>query len=145
MRRRLLVPLTDARHSWPGLEHALTFYPDPEITVVNVVDPAGAGYGERSPDESGGSDPDDADRDTLDTQAELFAAAEELAADYDVTLETAVLEGRPAEVIVEYAAEHDFDAIVMGSRGRTGVSRVLLGSVAGTVVQNATVPVTVVP
>lgn len=138
MSRRLLVPLTDARHSWPGLEHALEFYPDPAITVVNVVDPAGAGYGERAED-------DDGDRDTLDTQAELFAAAEELAADYDVTLETAVLEGRPAEVIVEFAAEHDFDAIVMGSRGRTGVSRVLLGSVAGTVVQNATVPVTVVP
>lgn len=135
MTRRLLVPLTDSKHSWPGLEHALSVFPDADITVINVVDPTGAGYGDRSAEE-GHTDP---------RVEELFAAAEELAAEYDVSLDTAFAEGRPADVIVEYANGNDIDGIIMGSRGRSGVSRVLLGSVAGTVVQYSSVPVTVVP
>ena len=135
MSRRLLVPLTDSKHSWPGLEHALSHFSDADITVITVVDPVGAGYGERSAEA-------DEEHNTAD---ELFAAAAELAAEYGVGLDTAAVEGRPAETIVAYAAEHAIDGIVMGSRGRSGVSRVLLGSVAGTVVQESSVPVTVVP
>jgi nucleotide-binding universal stress UspA family protein len=141
MSSRLLVPLTDSVHSWPGLEYALERFPDTEITVLNVVDPAGAGYGERS--NSSGSRGDGG---AAETQAEdLFEAAEELTAEHGTSLDTAVVEGRPAEAIVAFAEEHAIDGIVMGSRGRSGVSRVLLGSVAGTVVQDSPVPVTVVP
>lgn len=139
MSRRLLVPLTDSTHSWPGLEHALDLFPDADITVINVVDPTGAGYGERSAE-------GERDRGTDETEAErLFTAASELAAEYGVSLDTAVVEGRPADAIVAYADDHAIDHVVMGSRGRSGVSRVLLGSVAGTVVQDSSVPVTVVP
>ncbi|QLC35014.1 universal stress protein (plasmid) [Halarchaeum sp. CBA1220] len=60
-------------------------------------------------------------------------------------VETAVLTGSPVTTIVEYASEHDVDCIVMGTHGRTGVSRVLLGSVAARVVRLADVPVLVVP
>ena len=42
---------------------------------------------------------------------------------------------RPARTIVEYADEEGFDDIVIGSHGREGISRVLLGSGAGTVVR----------
>lgn len=134
MSDRLLVPLTDSKHSWPGLEYALSVFPNAEITVLNVVDPTGAGYGDRSAE--------DADHNTVE---ELFAAADELATEHGVDLDTASVEGRPAEAIVTYADEHTIDGIIMGSRGRSGVSRVLLGSVAGTVVQDSSVPVTVVP
>lgn len=136
MPRQILVPLTDSTHSWPGLEHALELFPDADITVVNVVDPTGAGYGERAA-EGDGEDGTEAE--------ELFAAASELAAEYGTDLDTALVEGRPADAIVEYADDNAIDHIVMGSRGRSGVSRVLLGSVAGTVVQDSSVPVTVVP
>ena len=140
MNGRVLVPLTDSAHSWPGLEHALERFPDADVVVMNVVDPAGAGYGERSADATAD------DTDATATPAEtLFDAADELASEHGRTLDTALVEGRPAEAIVAFAEEHDVDAIVMGSRGRSGVSRVLLGSVAGTVVQDAPVPVTVVP
>lgn len=135
MSRRLLVPLTDSKHSWPGLEHALEVFPDADITVINVVDPTGAGYGDRSAEEG----------DNGSRVEELFAAADELAGEHGIALDTAAAEGRPADVIVEYADENAIDQIIMGSRGRSGVSRVLLGSVAGTVVQNSSVPVTVVP
>jgi nucleotide-binding universal stress UspA family protein len=49
--------------------------------------------------------------------------------------------GLPAEEIVRYAREHAIDLIVMGTHGREGVMRVVLGSVAETVVRRAPCPV----
>jgi nucleotide-binding universal stress UspA family protein len=49
--------------------------------------------------------------------------------------------GAPADEILEYAAEHDVDLIVMGTHGREGFARVLLGSVAEVVVRKASCPV----
>ena len=54
------------------------------------------------------------------------------------------VDGKPAREIVSYAEKGDVDHIVMGSRGRSGLSRLLLGSVAETVVRRAPTPVTVV-
>jgi len=62
--------------------------------------------------------------------------------DSPVELETVV--GDPANEIVAYADEHGVDHIVVGSYGRGGVSRVLLGSVAETVARRSAVPVTIV-
>ncbi len=49
-----------------------------------------------------------------------------------------------AAAIVHYAEDNDFHHIIMGSTGRTGVTRMLLGSVASEVVAKAHCPVTVV-
>jgi nucleotide-binding universal stress UspA family protein len=51
--------------------------------------------------------------------------------------------GIPAEKIVEYADEN-VDAIVIGTHGRGGMRRVLLGSVTDKVVRTASVPVVTV-
>jgi nucleotide-binding universal stress UspA family protein len=61
-----------------------------------------------------------------------------------VTVLKAMTEGRPHAVILQYAEEHDVDLIVLCSRGRSGVSRWLMGSVADRVVRGATVPVLLV-
>lgn len=53
-------------------------------------------------------------------------------------------EGDCAEVILAEAVEHRADVIVMGTHGRTGVKRLLLGSVAERVLRRAEVPVVVV-
>jgi nucleotide-binding universal stress UspA family protein len=53
--------------------------------------------------------------------------------------------GTPHREIVDYADEHDVDLVVMGTHGRSGLDRVLLGSVATRVVRLADVPVMVVP
>lgn len=59
----------------------------------------------------------------------------------DVPVETAIYEGSPSTEIIEYADEHAVDIVVMGTHGRSGVDRLLLGSVAERVVRTATTPV----
>jgi nucleotide-binding universal stress UspA family protein len=59
-----------------------------------------------------------------------------------VKVETAVVEGRPARVLVEMSA--DADLLVVGSRGLGGFSELLLGSVSQQCVHHAHCPVTVV-
>ncbi|MFC7045671.1 universal stress protein [Halobacteriaceae archaeon GCM10025711] len=52
-----------------------------------------------------------------------------------------VLEGIPDEQILRYARDNDVDLIVMGTHGRTGVGRYLLGSVTEKVVRASDIPV----
>jgi nucleotide-binding universal stress UspA family protein len=63
------------------------------------------------------------------------------AAALGLTAETAVIRGRPAHAIVEHAKNGGFDLIVMGTHGRTGVSHVVMGSVAERVLRKAPCPV----
>ncbi|MFM9281321.1 universal stress protein [Paenibacillus jiagnxiensis] len=55
-----------------------------------------------------------------------------------------VIQGSPAEVILDYAAEHGADVIIVGSRGLGGIREFVLGSVSHNVVQHAKIPVLVV-
>lgn len=66
------------------------------------------------------------------------------AAEADAPVIDEVRTGTPVEAILEFAAERSVDAIVMGTRGRRGVGRLLLGSVTEDVVRDADVPVLVV-
>ena len=61
-----------------------------------------------------------------------------------VTVESVLLEGHPANELIRYAEENEMDIIVIGTLGRTGIERLLLGSVAGNVVRHSKVPVMVV-
>ncbi|MDR3636443.1 MAG: universal stress protein [Isosphaeraceae bacterium] len=55
--------------------------------------------------------------------------------------EAAVRWGGPVEGIVEYAADQEIDLIVIATHGRSGLSHVLLGSVAERIVREAPCPV----
>lgn len=50
-------------------------------------------------------------------------------------------EGQPANEIVSYANKYKIDLIVMGTHGRTGITHVLLGSVAEKVLRHSSIPV----
>ena len=63
----------------------------------------------------------------------------------DVSITIVGRSGEPAEEIIRYAASHSIDLIVMGTHGRTGFSRVLLGSVVERVLRGAPCPVLVAP
>ncbi|MEW9668562.1 universal stress protein [Ammoniphilus sp. 3BR4] len=57
---------------------------------------------------------------------------------------TFIMEGSPAQAILEFAKENEASLIVMGSRGLSGVKELFLGSVSHYVVQQATCPVFIV-
>lgn len=68
-------------------------------------------------------------------------AVEEAAVERGVPVERVQLDGSPAREIVRYAERSDCDLVVMGTHGRGGIDRLLLGSVAERVVRSSTVPV----
>lgn len=57
------------------------------------------------------------------------------------TVEGTVAQGTPSQAILDYVEQFDIDMIVMGTQGRTGIDRILLGSVTEKVVRMAPVPV----
>jgi nucleotide-binding universal stress UspA family protein len=57
---------------------------------------------------------------------------------------TRFIPGNPVDVIVRHAAKMNADLIVLGTQGRTGLPRALIGSVAERVVRHAHCPVLVV-
>jgi nucleotide-binding universal stress UspA family protein len=61
-----------------------------------------------------------------------------------VNLETVILEGKPAAEIVKFSAEKGIDLIVIGTQGKRGFERLLLGSVAEQVVRSTPCKVLVV-
>ncbi len=69
----------------------------------------------------------------------------ELARKEGVPSERMVVEGKPSDELLRVSKENDIDLMVMGSVGRSGLDRFLLGSVAEKVVQHAKVPVLTVP
>ncbi|MDL5361439.1 universal stress protein [Halalkalicoccus sp. NIPERK01] len=72
---------------------------------------------------------------------EALERVREIAEGRDVPVETALIEGTPSKEVVRYAEEEGCDLIVMGTHGRGGIDRLLLGSVAERVVRGSPVPV----
>lgn len=101
------------------------------IHVVHVVDESVralvAGFGDTAEFEDRG-------REAVERVASM-------ARHHDVDVVTAVESGDPAERIVDYADEVDADLIVLGTHGRSGIERRLIGSVAENVVRQARHPV----
>jgi nucleotide-binding universal stress UspA family protein len=127
MYKRILVPVDGNPPSITALEHAadIAANTNASLHLVNVTM---------------GADPD------TDTRAEEIV--DEAVAHIEhtgVEVTTEIRTGEPAEEIVEAAQEADVEAIILGSLGRRGVRRLLLGSVAEGVVRDAEVPVIVVP
>lgn len=74
----------------------------------------------------------------------LLEKAEASAKESDVTCETSVIcKNDPWQAITEAAKEHNCDLIVMGSHGRRGLTKLLLGSETQKVLTHTTIPVLV--
>jgi nucleotide-binding universal stress UspA family protein len=61
-----------------------------------------------------------------------------------IPLDTLMLRGAPGEAILQAAQNRGIDLIIMGSHGRTGLTRLLMGSVAQEVIGQARCPVLIV-
>ena len=143
MGQHVLVPIDGSETAWKALDVALGLFPEGELSVLHVIGPAGVAT--------------DADGGVLDSKAydRAKAEAEELNAEANERIDAAdppvpalrevALEiGDPAREILDYAEANDVDHVVMGSRGRSSIERLLLGSVSETVTRRAPMSVTVV-
>jgi nucleotide-binding universal stress UspA family protein len=61
-----------------------------------------------------------------------------------VSVEPILLEGNPSDELIRYAEEEKMDIVIMGTLGKTGLNRFLLGSLAENLVRHSKVPVMVV-
>ncbi|WP_101294514.1 universal stress protein [Halegenticoccus soli] len=140
MIRRILIPVDGSPPSKRAVEFAVDEWPDAEFTLLHVINPVEAGYSPSAGVPSGAEEWYEGAR--AESESILTGTASEFPP--EATIETTSEVGRPSQTIVEVAEEEGFDLVVVGSHGRKGVSRILLGSVAESVVRNSTVPVTVV-
>jgi nucleotide-binding universal stress UspA family protein len=136
---RILVPVDFS----PGSEHALayaaalTLRVGAHLGLLHVVeDPTASAWSEYYVP------------DLARWRADLVAGAEKRIAACRAALtgappeiDTAVRVGHAASTIVEFARTERFDLIVMGTHGRTGLTHLLMGSVAERVVRTASCPV----
>lgn len=89
--------------------------------------------------------------DPAELQVSVLREAEEYLAGLEARLraegmrvESHVRYGHPAEEIIEHIRHRDYDLIAMTTHGRSGVSRLLMGSVTESVIRRAAIPVLVV-
>jgi nucleotide-binding universal stress UspA family protein len=140
---RILVPTDGSEGVERAIEHA--------IEVARINDAAVYGFYVLSTDAYAGlameSSWESVDRLLREDAEKAVARVRDIAeaVDEPVPVETTVVEGKPSQEIVRYAEEMDCDLVVMGTHGRGGIDRLLLGSVAESVIRASSIPVTTVP
>lgn len=143
MTQRVLVPMDTSGPATAALEYALTQFPDADIVVLYAcgIDETDERLQQRVLQEECNEE-----RARQERIAEgIFRAAVAAAERASTSVSTVFEYGLPVRTIIAYAEEHDIDQIVIGTHNRTGLSRLLLGSVAETIVRQSSIPVTVSP
>ena len=135
----ILVAYDGSVPAQEALEYAARTYPEERLVLLRVIEAASGST------EAGINLIQESLRDREEAMAAKLDEEIPSVIDLDeLDLEMEIVIGKPAREIVRWAEEHGIDHIVIGNHGRSGVSRVLLGSVAEKVVRRAPVPVTVV-
>ena len=122
-----------------------------KLYAVHVVAPGDFSITQNEPKASiTQNEPRDAEwkkeiKEHLTTQGkEATAYVENVGKAANIEVESVILEGNPADEIVDFAEKNEIDLIVMGTLGKTGIKRFLLGSVAENVVRHSKKAVLVV-
>jgi nucleotide-binding universal stress UspA family protein len=134
---RILVPTDGSAEGERAVEHAIDLAAahDASLVAVYVVNTAGyAGLPMETSMEG-------VDHMLRDEGARALGRVVDLAEKQDVPVERRLVDGSPSKRIVAVAEEADCDLVVMGTHGRGGIDRLLLGSVAERVVRESPVPV----
>jgi nucleotide-binding universal stress UspA family protein len=145
MTENVLVPVDRSEQARKAFEWTLDQFDDAHVTVLHVVDLSDPEYFENAVEISG--------EDVGEERYEgVLSETENFLQTFVDEAETAGLEASHDYVkgdsasrgVVKYAEENDIDHIVIGSHGRSGAARILLGSVAEKVTRRSPVPVTIV-
>lgn len=140
MTRRILIPVDESPQASAALTHASEVHPEDELVLLHVIE-----YSESltDPERGGRKHADGWYASARDDSEALF---EQLTAnlDHNGDITTTIVDGSPSGEIIDYLGEHDIDQVVIGSHGRTGATRILIGSVSESVARRSQVPVTIV-
>ena len=137
MFKKILVPVDGSETAWRALNNALEIGKkfESEILVVNVIQPYNNAALLAVP----------LDHATINQgNSELEKVGEEMVGSYPHKVEYDMEVGHPSERIIALSKKVEADAIVLGSRGLSGIAEFFLGSVSSKVSQYATVPVLIV-
>ncbi|MDY6778117.1 MAG: universal stress protein [Candidatus Nanohaloarchaea archaeon] len=128
----ILLPTDGSEGTKQAAEHAFILAErfDATIHVVHVID-----TNSRYHDDHGEKDL------RSDGRRSALQPVTERAEGRDIEFLAQIREGTPYSEINDYVEEQDVDMIVMGTHGRTGLDRMLIGSTAEKVVRTASVPV----
>jgi nucleotide-binding universal stress UspA family protein len=137
MVRHLLLPVDGSPQSVEALRFAASEWEGTRVTLLHVIDPVN---GSRASAVPSGSEEwyDDARK-----RAESLFEEARAVLPPTMTVGTRIEVGRPAATILDVAREGETDHLVVGSHGREGISRILLGSVAEAVARRSPIPVTI--
>jgi nucleotide-binding universal stress UspA family protein len=86
-------------------------------------------------------------RQAQEMQAEALAYLEKTAKELrarGVSVDCTVIEGKPGQVILDYAGQNCVDLIALASHGRSGLGRAVYGSVAEHVLKNSGLPMLII-
>jgi nucleotide-binding universal stress UspA family protein len=131
----ILIPTDGSPASIAAARHGLALASalDATVHILSIVDDTSLG-----PDVRSALSVEERERPAIEAVASVTAEADE----YDLPdVQTSVEHGPPAKLIREQIETSDIHAVVIGSSGRRGVDRILLGSVAEKTVRSAPVPV----
>jgi nucleotide-binding universal stress UspA family protein len=143
----ILVPTDGSDTAESAVDHAIDIAEKYDATVhaLYVVDIDATNYS------LGTEQIDRIRRGDIDEMTEVKAEADEAtgyvvdrAAEHGLAVEEHVTAGQPARAIRKFVEDSEIDLVVMGSHGRSGLSRVVLGSVAEKVLRRTRLPVLVV-
>jgi nucleotide-binding universal stress UspA family protein len=144
MGQSVLVPLDGSEQAWEAFDYAIEEGNADSLTVIHVITRVdNAIY----VDTLGGFSDRDTHKRATENAEKLCEQARKrvLEAGFEAeSFDSEVQTGRPTRTIISYVERNNIDHVVMGSRGLTGIKRILLGSVAENVVRRSPVPVTVV-
>ncbi|MFC6873745.1 universal stress protein [Halobellus marinus] len=137
----VLIAFDGSPLSERALTYAIENFSDATLTTIYVINPLESVIDV----EAGGLPVADDWYDNAQARAsKIHTTATDIAAERGSDLDTVTEVGKPAQAILEYAEDHGIDQIVIGSHGRSGIDRALLGSVAETVTRRARIPVTII-
>jgi nucleotide-binding universal stress UspA family protein len=144
---RILIPTDGSNVAEAAVDHALDIAGnyDAELHALFVADTDAIAYGLRADQVERIRDGNFDDMRELDEQANTATGyVADQGEEYGVTVHEHHAGGKPHDVIADFADEEDIDLVVMGSHGRAGVRRALLGSVTERTLRSTDVPVLVV-
>lgn len=138
---KILVPIDESVHSKRALERAKEFaiLLDGDITIINVMNPIVDLRGMHNKEFY-----EDFNRTTASMGKIILDNGLKVFSDFQGKVDTVSKKGDPAEEIIKYAEQGEYDLVIMGSRGGGRFARTLLGSVSDKVIHHIKTSVLIV-